>query len=133
MRKISLILAGAIGIVLVVNGLWMLVDAGGWFAANRIVWRTGVANAHFIRDVGWTYAAVGGLATYGAVAPARRDGALGIAVTWLLGHAAIHLGEVATGICSVSDFGAEWPSVWGPPILLGIAWLIERGTRPTGR
>ena len=125
MRATVGILAVTLGLLLLVNGAWMLSMPDDWFAANRIVWRTGPVNDHFIRDVGWTYAFCGTLCLRGAVQTAGRSYALGTAAIWLGGHAVIHLGEVTSGVCSASDFWRESPFVWGPPLIIAVALVMH--------
>lgn len=121
-----MIIIGGVAIVLVANGGWMLLAPDQWFFATPIVWRTGVPNPHFIRDVGWTYAAVGVLMICGLFTERFRTTSLMLALGWLAGHAAIHLGEVATGVCTGRQFLSESPQVWGPPILLMIGVALGR-------
>jgi hypothetical protein len=114
------------GGVLIANGAWMLIEPQGWFAATPIVWRTGIPNDHFIRDVGWTYAAVGALLVWGTADERFRTASLLIAIFWLAGHAVIHLGEAAAVVCSQRQFFAESPQVVGPLLLLIIAHGLGR-------
>ncbi len=118
MRTGSNIIALIVGLLLLANGVWMVMTPLGWFTATPIVWRTGVANAHFIRDVGWTYATVGALVIGGLVHGAARTLLLSLAAIWLGGHAIIHIGELAVGICSARQFTSEIPQVVGPLVLL---------------
>ena len=126
MRMASLLLSAGVGLVLFANGAWMLADPFGWFAGTSIVWRTGPPNAHFIRDVGWTYGALGLLVGVGALQPRRRAAAVGTAAVWLAGHGAVHVGEAITGLCSPKAAVSESPAVFGPLVLLGLVLLIDR-------
>ena len=125
MPKAANVIPAFTGLLLCANSLRMLTGPMGWFAATPIVWRTGIPNAHFIRDVGWTYAAVGSLLSYGSAERRVRTPSLLYAVTWLVGHAAIHVGEVAAGICSTSQFLAEMPQVIGPTVLVALALGLD--------
>jgi hypothetical protein len=123
--KATTVVATFTGLLLSANGCWMLMTPLDWFAATPIAWRTGFPNAHFIRDVGWTYAAVGSLLIYGSAERRARTPLLLCALIWLVGHAAIHVGEVATGICSARQFSAEIPQVIGPTIFVAIALGLD--------
>jgi hypothetical protein len=125
LRTSASVISAIVGLLLIANGLWMLVGPLKWFAATPIVWRTGVPNEHFIRDVGWIYGAVGALIFGGLVRPTFRAQSLKLAIVWLAGHAAIHIGEVATGICSPPQFALQTPQVMGPLILLLLAAGLE--------
>ena len=129
MRTSATVIALVVGLLLFANGAWMLLAPLGWFTATPIVWRTGAANAHFIRDVGWTYGAVGGLLIWGLVDRNARKLSLIVAATWLGGHAAIHAAEAATGICSSRQFASETPQVLGPVMLLLIALGLDGADR----
>jgi len=48
-----------LGLLHLVNGVWMLADPMGWYAAIPGVVATGPANMHFIGDVGLAFAASG--------------------------------------------------------------------------
>lgn len=124
MHKLTMAITASVAIALIANGAWMLAAPYYWFAATPIVWRTGVPNLHFIRDVGWSYASVGALLIGGLIAERFRSLSLALANIWLADHAAIHLGEAATGVCSDEQFLRETPQVWGPLILLLIAALL---------
>ena len=125
MRMAVTAIRALVGILLIANGTWMLITPSGWFAATPIVWRTGVPNAHFIRDVGWTYVTVGAIVVWGMADRRFQTLSLLIAIIWLVGHAAIHVGETATGICSPRQFANETPQVLGPLFLLALALGLD--------
>ena len=125
MRRAVVAISILVGAALAINGASMLADPLRWFGSTPIVWRTGLANAHFIRDVGWTYVAVGTLVMTGAMRPRWTQPTIGLAIVWLAGHGAIHLGEVVTGACSRAAFLTEWPMVWGPVAFLAVALLLD--------
>ena len=125
MRTAVTAIAAIVGLLLIANGTWMLIVPLGWFSATPIVWRTGVPNAHFIRDVGWTYGAVGASLIWGLADRRFRTTSLFLASIWLAGHAAIHVGEAATGVCSPAQFANEMPQILGPLMLLVFALCLD--------
>jgi len=125
-RTTSFSITIAASILLISNGMWMLISPQGWFAATPIVWRTGVPNDHFIRDVGWTCASIGGLLLWGSAAQKFRAPSFALAFVWLIGHALIHLCEAATGLCSARQLVAEIPQAMGPIFLIVITFGLTR-------
>ena len=129
MRRAVVAISILVGAASAINGAAMLADALRWFGSTPIVWRTGLPNAHFIRDVGWTYVAVGTVVMTGALRPRWTRPTIGLAIVWLAGHGVIHLGEVVTGVCSRAAFLSEWPIVWGPVAFLAVALLMDGAIR----
>lgn len=125
MQRIGTGVVSIAALLLFLNGAWMLIDPGGWFAATPIVWRTGIPNLHFTRDVGWTYAAIGLLLAFGLVKPQWRTPSVILSLYWLLGHFAIHAGETAVGLCGPAQFVAELPQVLGPCLMLALALGLD--------
>jgi hypothetical protein len=116
------------GILLSVNGLFMLVAPLAWYDFVPGVADTGFFNQHFIRDIGIIQLFLGLAFGIGMVAPDRRVGLWGAATLWLIAHAVFHLWEVAVGICSPSaiprDFaGVTLPAIIGTVLTL---WAVSR-------
>ena len=93
MRKI---LAWVLGAALAANGLFMLGDPAGWYAAIPGVTMTGPLNPHLVRDVGCAYLMAGAaLAAFVVDARARPAALAGAAFLAL--HAFVHLWDLASG------------------------------------
>lgn len=86
MVKIGLAL---IGLLHVINGLFMLADPAGWYAAVPGVTATGPMNAHFISDIGFAFLASGAGLLIGI---GRRLATFAVAgATWPALHALFHI------------------------------------------
>jgi hypothetical protein len=103
------------------NGLFMLADPNGWYNAVPTVKFTGPPNGHFIRDIGIAYLVCAILLGFAAINPPMRWLALVAGGLWLSGHGALHVWEVASGICAPEIFWQDAPGVLGPPLLVWIA------------
>jgi len=110
------------------NGLAMLIDPLGWYEWVGTVKATGPANRHFLRDIGLAYLTCAALLGYGAGRLPMRWGYALAGAAWLLLHGALHVWEVAQGLCSAGIFWQEAPGTLGPPLiaLIGIAVQIAR-------
>lgn len=113
-----------LGAGLALNGVVMLVDPIGWYAAVPGVTDTGPFNQHFIRDIGLIFVLVGAAYGWGALQPAQRPVLWLFGSLFLAGHALFHLWEVAVGICSSSAIARDLPAVTLPALIgLGFtAW-----------
>ena len=112
-----LIMVAFNGILLSVNGLFMLVAPLAWYDFVPGVTDTGFFNQHFIRDIGIIQLFLGLAFAIGMVAPDRRVGLWAAATLWLIAHAVFHLWEVAVGICSPSVIPRDFPAVTLPAII----------------
>jgi hypothetical protein len=90
-----------LGLIHVVNGLWMLAAPDSWYVAIPGVAMTGPINHHFIADVGLAFVASGAGLLLGA-RNAPHAGALAMAgATWPALHAVLHIwGWVRMGLPS---------------------------------
>jgi hypothetical protein len=108
--QLLLLLLGASNVV---NGLWMLLDAAGWYEA--IASDTGPLNVHFVRDIGAAYAAAGAALVWGAFAPAARAALAAVAAVFLGIHALTHLLETfgghSHGVPALELFGVHLPAL----------------------
>jgi AhpD family alkylhydroperoxidase len=101
---------------LVLNGLFMLVGPGGWYAAVPGVSSTGPLNDHFVRDIGAAFFATG-LGAAWAAWRTQRGGLLPAAVFLGL-HAAIHLVEtLVVGHAHGSALAIELLGIHLPAVL----------------
>jgi hypothetical protein len=86
-----------IALFLVANALFMLVAPTTWYYSIDSVPATGPLNTHFVRDIGCAYLAAGVGVLLGALRPAWLVPGGLTAVTFVGGHALIHLGESLAG------------------------------------
>jgi hypothetical protein len=109
------------------NGGFMLWDPFGWYQAVPTVKFTGPPNQHFIRDIGLAYIACAVMLGYAARFLSGRWLAAVAGGLWLSLHGALHVWEVATGICAPGIFLRDAPGVlvWAA---LGIQLARQRIT-----
>lgn len=118
----SLLLVAAL--TAIANSAFMLVRPLDWYVFIPTVVTTGPPNAHFIRDIGLAYLGCGLLLGYAAIHPPLRWRAALAGGLWLSFHGALHIYEVAAGICGPAIFWADAPGVLGQPLLVWIALAI---------
>ncbi|MGF7147520.1 hypothetical protein FHS96_001129 [Sphingomonas zeicaulis] len=126
LRQTCLLLAGLLGTLSVVNGIFMLIAPADWYFAVPGVTTTGPFNQHFIRDIGIIFMFLGAAFLAGIVRPAARVVLWGGATLWLCAHALFHFWEVAVGICGASALARDFPAVT-LPALIGIlltCWAV---------
>lgn len=110
----------------IANGVFMLVRPLDWYVFIPTVVTTGPPNAHFIRDIGLAYLGSGMILLYATADPALRWRAAVVGGLWLALHGALHIYEVAAGICGPATFWADAPGVIGQPALVIVALAILR-------
>jgi uncharacterized protein YjeT (DUF2065 family) len=116
------------GLLLSVNGLFMLVAPLAWYDLVPGVTDTGFFNQHFIRDIGIIQLFLGAAFGIGMLRPEYRIGLWAAATLWLGAHAVFHLWEIAVGICSPSAFLRDFPAVTLPAIIGAVLtlWAIRQ-------
>lgn len=123
-----------LGLVHAANGLFMLADPRGWYAAVPGVTQTGPINIHFIDDVGLAFLVSGIAMALGALRGARTVGLALAGAVFPLAHAALHVVDwITDGV--PRDPAAALTEAIGV-IAIGIlgAWLAWlRFTRETDR
>ena len=125
---LAAVLAGALGLFALGNGLAMLLDPQRWYASVPGVTATGAFNQHFIRDIGLIYALAGAAYLAGALRPLRRTLLWALPTLWLGGHALFHFWEVAAGICGPDAIPRDFVGVT-LPALLGAGLSLWSGRR----
>jgi len=132
-RLVQLLLLVA-AISCIANGAFMLTKPLDWYVFVPTVVTTGPPNPHFIRDIGLAYLGSGAILLYAALDPVRRWRAAVVGGLWLTLHGALHIYEVAAGICGPATFWADAPAVIGQPalVLVALAILAARGRLASG-
>jgi uncharacterized protein YjeT (DUF2065 family) len=112
---------------LVVNGALMLVAPKPWYELVPGVVDTGFFNAHFVRDIGIIQMFLGVLFVLGVKITAARFELWAAATLWLTAHAALHIWEVAVGICGASTLLRDFPAVTLPALIgMVLSWHAWR-------
>ena len=130
-RLVQLLLLIA-AITTIANGVFMLAKPLDWYVFVPTVITTGPPNAHFIRDIGLAYIGSGLVLLYAAANPVRRWRAAVVGGLWLAFHGALHVYEVAAGICGPATFWADAPAVIGQPALVIAALALLWARRKVG-
>jgi AhpD family alkylhydroperoxidase len=114
-------------LLLAANGLYMLIDAAGWYQSVPGVTVTGPMNQHFVGDVGVAFLAAAGALFAGSLRPALLAALALPAAIFLLGHALLHLigfgihaengGTLATDLAAIHlpALLALWLALPAPP------------------
>lgn len=110
------------GFAMLLNGVWMLLQAVGWFFNIPAgLPDTGPPNGHLIRDVGLAYVVFGAATLWVCQAPAPRRAVFVCAAAFSAGHALCHLGELLLGTLPASHWLLDAPLVLGPGLLYAAA------------
>jgi hypothetical protein len=130
MNKPALVesIATGLGVLLLLNGLYMLLAPQGWYFAVPGVPDRGSYNVHFIRDIGIIYSLCGVALAVGSFHAAQRLGLWSVSAAWLSAHALFHFWEVAAAEVGVAYLLVDFPGVT-LPALVNLA-LIYVGCRP---
>lgn len=104
-------LAAALAALAIGNGLYMLVDAQGWYETAPGASDTGPFNPHFIWDVGLAFCVAGAGLAARAWRPAYWPAALAGAA-FLAGHGVIHVAGLLGGHASFPLI--EWFGIVAP-------------------
>ncbi|WP_428408900.1 hypothetical protein [Hyphococcus sp.] len=116
--------AAALAVMAIGNGLYMLVDARGWYETAPGASDTGPFNPHFIWDVGIAFCVAGfGLAAR-ASRPAYWPAAIAGAV-FLAGHGIVHVAGLLGGHAHYPVI--EWLGIVAPAFLSLWAALPGKG------
>src|SRR5262252_10930037 len=127
MRHIAMrrILAGALGLLLAVNGFVMLGVPEAWYESVPGVPETGPFNPHFVRDIGAAYVvtvvAIAWLARDARAVPAALAGAL-----FLTLHALVHVGDAISGRLHAAHILSDLVTVFAPAAIA--LWLVLSST-----
>jgi hypothetical protein len=111
------------------NGAWMLFDPAGWYRdLPAAVPDTGPLNAHFVRDIGSAFVAMGTALLIAAFRPALRLPLVFVASLFYWLHALVHVSDTLAGRLSSDHWAIDFPGVYLPAILLAavVLWLARR-------
>ena len=106
-----------LGLFALANGIFMVLAPESWYWAVPGVPDRGPFNQHFVRDIGFIYALIGGAFLYGALYPAHRVVLWSIPTAWLGLHALFHIWEVFVGICGPESLIEDFAGVTLPALI----------------
>jgi len=108
-----------LGVGMLANGIWMLVDPGNWYRDLPAgVPDFGPLNIHFVRDIGCAFVTVGVALVWGARRPALRLSLTLIATLFLVAHAVLHVHDSLRGVVESDHWWLDVPGVYAPALLL---------------
>jgi uncharacterized protein YjeT (DUF2065 family) len=116
------------GLLLSVNGIFMLIAPEAWYEFVPGVPDTGPFNQHFIRDIGIIQLFLGLAFGIGMFRPEPRIWLWAAATLWLSAHAVFHLWEVAVHISAPSAILRDFPAV-SLPAIIGVIltlWAVRQ-------
>lgn len=120
-QKILLMVFRLTGVVMVLNGLWMLGHAFHWFATLPAgLADTGEPNGHFIRDVGLCYGIFGVALLWCCADLAARRAVFVMVAAFGVGHALGHVAEILTGALPHTHWLIDLPLVLLPGVLFAV-------------
>jgi predicted anti-sigma-YlaC factor YlaD len=115
-------------VVSLVNAAWMLAGPMHWYQELPAgVPDTGPFNAHFVRDIGCAFIAVGVALLWAALEPRWRVPLVTIAAIFYGAHAALHVYDTLRGALDADHWALDLPGVYLPAVLL--VWLTLRVRR----
>lgn len=118
-------LAGAVSLA---NALWMFAGPLHWYRElPAAVPDTGPFNAHFVRDIGCAFAAVGAALLWAAFAPRWRVPLCTVAAIFLAGHALLHVFDTLRGALGSDHWWLDLPGVYLPAAAVTWGALAARG------
>ncbi len=110
---------GLAGVATLAHAAWMLLDPAGWYATlPAAVPDTGPLNAHFVRDVGAAFAAMGVALLLAALRPALRAPMLAVGAVFYVAHALIHVTDTLAGRLPPSHWLVDLPGVYLPALVM---------------
>lgn len=113
------------------NGIWMLVDAAGWYARTPGVSESGPLNEHFVNDIGAAFVSFAAGLLFAIRPLPARFALLSTAALFAVLHALIHVAE------AISPGGrpllsAELSAILGPAAgaVTMVLWTWPRRAEP---
>jgi hypothetical protein len=120
MDRWSLILF-ALGALHLANAFWMLSAPGNWYAnLPAAVPDTGPLNVHFVRDIGCAFLSSGVALVWAAMSSqvGVRLACVVLAGVFVVGHASVHVFDLARGALGARHWLLDLPGVFAPALLL---------------
>jgi len=124
-RDVWFLLLLLLGVFNAGNGVWMLLDAAGWF--GRVAADVVPYNVHLVRDVGAAYVVAGVALVWAAFRAEWRVPLVAMSAAFQVLHALGHVRETWSGELHASHWLADLPSVYLPAILMLV--LLTRFVR----
>jgi hypothetical protein len=114
------------GAVTIANALWMFAGPLHWYhELPAAVPDTGPFNAHFVRDIGCAFLAVGVALIWAARAPRWRPPLVAVSALFLVGHAALHVFDTLRGALGHAHWWLDLPGVYLPAAVIGYAAAVQ--------
>lgn len=120
-QKIIRTFLHVVGVVMLVNGIWMVSQALEWFInipADMLA--TGQPNGHLIRDVGFAYIVFGFALNWCALELQNRRAVFLMIAFFMVAHATGHAVEILIGLLPVSHWWIDLPLVLLPGLIFGL-------------
>ena len=129
--KLDVGVAISLGILMLINGIFMTVAPESWYWLIPGVADRGPFNQHFVRDIGFIYALMGVAFIYVPAYARAHWRSLVLPAGWLICHAVFHVWEVIIGLCGTQALVEDFAGVILPALLAGV--LIFRCYRSTAQ
>lgn len=121
--------AAVLGLALFSNGAFMLLAPEVWYWTVPGVPVRGLFNQHFVRDIGIQYLLMGVAFIYGAMNAKYRLLLWWLPTAWLVGHAAVHVWEVAVGLCGPKYLIVDFAGVTLPAVVSLVLVMVTSRLR----
>ena len=109
----------AIGAGAVANALWMLLGPLHWYTTLPAeVPDTGPFNAHFVRDIGCAFLAIGLALVWAAFTTRFRLPLVAVSTLFMVAHAALHLFDTLGGALDHHHLWLDLLPVYVPAVLM---------------
>ena len=108
-----------LGIGMSANAIWMLAGPMHWYTdLPAAVPDTGPFNAHFVRDIGCAFLAVGVALLWAAFDSRKRLPLIAVSAVFLSAHAILHIYDTLRGALPGDHWWLDLPGVYAPAIIL---------------
>ncbi|HEY7160005.1 MAG TPA: DUF4345 family protein [Acidobacteriota bacterium] len=119
------VLYSILGILILINGIWMLAAPESWYKdLPAAVPDTGPYNGHFIRDLGLVFALIAAGFFWCAARLHQSKPVLLVITFFFVGHAILHVIDLLQHRLPHSHWQLDTPAVFLPAILLIILLFV---------